>query len=65
MCAAEMQGDGLPVLRSKVPATKWVKHRAIEEEGLSSGVRKVFALVTSADGGEKKGIKRFLALAKA
>eukprot|EP00884_Botryococcus_braunii_P007159 jgi/Botrbrau1/16444/Bobra.0142s0040.1 len=62
-----LQADRVPLGRSgltDVPATKWVSHQGMGDEGLSSGVRKVFSLVVSSDGKAKKGIKRFLASSK-
>jgi hypothetical protein len=59
-----LQGEELPALRKDsggTPGRRWVTHKAMAEEGLSSGVRKVFKLSVAADGSAKKGIKRFLA----
>ena len=44
-----------------LPARKWVSVEQIEEEGLSSGVKKVLKLVNKASSKQKKSIKRFFA----
>ena len=40
-------------------AVRWLSKAQLEQEGLSSGVKKVYALVAKSKQCEKRGIKRF------
>ncbi len=40
-------------------AVRWLSKAQLEQEGLSSGVKKVYALVSQAKRSETRGIKRF------
>ena len=44
-----------------LPSRKWVSVEQIEEEGLSSSVKKVLKLVNEASSKQKNSIKRFFA----